>query len=65
MPSEAKKVGDVNVSIMEDEEGKRYLHVTGEAMYDYLCVWGEQMDQARQEERVKIFERLKERDGNG
>ena len=60
MPSEAKKLGDVNVAIMEDEEGKKYLHVTGDAMYDYLCVWNEQMNLARQEER----ERMKEDEAN-
>ena len=64
MPSEAKKLGSVNVSIMEDEEGKKYLHVTGDAMYAYLCVWHDQMDLARKEEREKIFEKMKERDGN-
>ena len=49
---------------MEDEEGKKYLHVTGDAMYAYLCVWHDQMDLARKEEREKIFEKMKERDGN-
>jgi len=62
MPSEAKKVGDVNVAIMEDEEGKQYLHVTGDAMFEYLTVWNDQMNLAREEERQKIAE---EKDGNG
>lgn len=58
MPSEAKKLGEVTVAIMQDHEGKHYLHVVGEALLDYVTVWNEQMNQAREEERAKVLEEL-------
>ena len=39
MPSEAKKVGSVNISIMESEEGDRYVHVTGDSIAEFILAW--------------------------
>ena len=53
MPMEGKKVGEVTVAIMEDLEGKKYLHATGDGIFDFMVIWNEQLQQAM-EERDKL-----------
>ena len=63
MPSEGKKVAEVTVAVMEAEDGQKYLHATGEGIFDYVTVWNSQMLQARQEEREKIADMLEKEYG--
>lgn len=63
MPEEGAKRGEVTVGIMEDTEGKMYLHVTGDAMFEYIAVWNSQMNLARKEEREKIIEEIEKEFG--
>ena len=62
MPNEGKKIGEVTVAIMEDLEGHKYLHATGDGMFDYLTVWNEMLSQAREEGREEV---RKEHDTSG
>ena len=54
MPSEGKKITEVTVAVMEAEDGSKYLHATGEGVFEYIMLWNEQMEQAREEERTKL-----------
>lgn len=63
MPTEAKKLIEVSVAIMESEDGTRYLHATGDGVIDYIVLWNSQMRQAQEELRTKIINELEKEYG--